>query len=103
MLKAFIRDINPIDIISYCDISYFTGAVYTSNKFTYSHRSSPNYKYFKINNTTTLYSRQKFQKHKLSKCLPLFDKTKSGHDNMINNGYDRIWDCGNDVYHLQCV
>jgi hypothetical protein len=36
-----------------------------------------------------------FQKHKLSKKLSIFDANKTEWDNMIVNGYDRIWDCGN--------
>jgi len=36
-----------------------------------------------------------FQKHKLKTILPTFDPTLTEWENMKNNGYDRIWDCGN--------
>jgi hypothetical protein len=45
-----------------------------------------------------IYSRVNFQKHKLPKLLKEFDPTQTEWENMINNGYDRIWDCGNDVW-----
>jgi hypothetical protein len=40
----------------------------------------------------------KYQKHKLEKLLPIFDPLLTEWQNMQNNGYDRIWDCGNDVW-----
>ena len=35
-----------------------------------------------------------FQKHLLKSKLPTFDETLSEWENMKNNGFDRIWDCG---------
>lgn len=35
-----------------------------------------------------------YTKQKLQKLLP-YDESKSSYDNMLLNGYDRIWDCGN--------
>jgi hypothetical protein len=35
------------------------------------------------------------QKHKLPKMLEKFDINKTEYENMKENGYDRIWDCGN--------
>ena len=40
----------------------------------------------------------KYQKHKLPKLLEAFDANLTEWQNMQNNGYDRIWDCGNDVW-----
>jgi len=34
----------------------------------------------------------------LSKRLKTFDENKTEWENMKNNKYDRIWDCGNAVY-----
>ena len=45
-----------------------------------------------------LYSRNVFQKHKLKGKLKIFDVNLSEYDNMINNGYRRIYDSGNIVY-----
>jgi hypothetical protein len=98
LFKYFIIKVNPESIISYCDIAYFSGSIYFMNGFKLIRRSTPNYKYFHINNIFELYSRNKFQKHKLPKLLETFDPNLSEYKNMMNNGYYRIWDCGNDVY-----
>jgi hypothetical protein len=37
----------------------------------------------------------KFQKHKLKNILETFDPLKTEYENMLENGWDRIWDCGN--------
>ena len=36
-----------------------------------------------------------FQKHKLEKVLGKYDINLTEWENMLQNGYDRIWDCGN--------
>ena len=36
-----------------------------------------------------------FQKHKLKNLLSVFDSNLTEWENMKNNGFDRIWDCGN--------
>ena len=41
------------------------------------------------------YNRISYQKHKLHKLLPKFDNTLSEYHNMLNNGFNRVWDCGN--------
>lgn len=98
LFKAFINDYNT-SVVSYSDNRWNTGAVYQQLGFTLSHTSTPNYFYFDtLGNTNKLFSRHVFQKHKLAKKLELFDPTLTEWQNMQNNGYDRIWDCGNDVY-----
>jgi len=84
-------------VISYCDIAVFDGSIYENNGFKHVNRSEPNYKYFKPKERI-LESRNKYQKHKLKDKLGVFDESLSEYQNMINNGYLRIWDCGNDVY-----
>ena len=86
-------------IISYCDLRYGTGKVYTNVGFEYSHTSSPNYFYF-LDGDLALKSRLQFQKHKLKNKLKTFDNKLTESQNMFNNGYRRIWDCGNNVYIL---
>lgn len=94
----FIKKYDPESVVSYSDRRWGTGAVYLQLGFELSHTSSPNYAYFKTNDCTMLYNRVKFQKHKLRGILPAFDPAMTEWDNMKNNGYDRIWDCGNDVF-----
>ncbi len=37
-------------------------------------------------------------KHKIVKTLTDIGVIKTAWENMINNGYNRIWDCGNAVW-----
>lgn len=98
LLKYFERNYNPKSLVSYADRRWSQGKVYEKLGFTFSHASSPNYWYLCINNTTKLYSRVKYQKYKLKTLLENFDENKSEVENMRDNGYHRIFDCGNLVY-----
>ncbi|MEA3471484.1 MAG: hypothetical protein U9R24_07185, partial [Thermodesulfobacteriota bacterium] len=60
--------------------------------------SPPNYKYFK--DPRELMDRRKFQKHKLEGLLEKYDKSLTEVENMKNNGFNRIFDCGNMVFEL---
>nr|QMP82949.1 MAG: hypothetical protein [Caudoviricetes sp.] len=95
LFKYFVNNYHPKDIISYCDIRVFSGEMYESLGFELSHSSKPNYFYIK---GMKFFSRYSCQKHKLEGFLVNFDSKKSERDNMFNNGYRRIWDCGNKVY-----
>ena len=61
--------------------------------------TDPNYFYFH-NRELILKSRQQFQKHKLKDKLENFDPNLSETENMYNNGYRKIYDCGNLVYKI---
>jgi hypothetical protein len=77
-------------IISYSDISIFSGNLYTKLGFEYKHTSSPNY-YWVVNGTKQ--HRFKYNKKKLvSKFGADIDKSES----MIMNemGYYKVWSCG---------
>lgn len=80
--------------ITYCDLIYSNGAGYLKNGFNLIDTTKPNYWYFK-NNSIDLQPRQKYQKHRLSAILKSFDPKLTEHENMRNNGYLRIFDCGN--------
>lgn len=98
LFKYFIKKYNPSSIISYSDRRWNTGGLYITLGFSNTGISSPNYKYFHNNKVLELYSRQQFQKHKLKDKLEVFDPTLTEWQNMVNNGYNRIWDCGNEVF-----
>jgi hypothetical protein len=85
-------------IVSYSDRRYSTGDMYKTLGFQFSHFSQPNYFYFK--NFLTLESRQKYIKHKLPNLLESFNPNLTEWENMVNNGYNRIWDCGNSVWKI---
>lgn len=85
-------------IYSYADVRYVNknSNVYISNGFDLQSTSKPNYWYTKHYKKRE--HRFKYRKNVLSKNLEIFDETLSEWDNMLNNGYDRIWDCGNYKY-----
>lgn len=97
LYKYFTNNYNPNNIISYSDKRYSNGSLYEKLGFKFSHNSNPNYWYFKLPDIT-LYSRVKFQKHKLESQLENYIDSKSEIENMIDNGYLRIFDCGNTIY-----
>lgn len=84
-------------IISYADKRWSTGNLYRQLGFKELQDSSPGYFYTKGNKR---YSRIKFQKHKLKDVLKNFDPSISETENMRNNNYHRIWDCGNKVFEI---
>ena len=43
-------------------------------------------------------ARTNFQKHKLINILPIVDVGKTEYENMKDNGYNRIWDCGSSAW-----
>lgn len=98
LFQYFIKKYDPESVVSYCDLRWNTGNVYSKLGFEYSNRSSPNFWYFHMDDPFKLYSRIKFQKHKLGKILENYNPELTEYDNMLDNGYDRIWDCGNDVW-----
>ncbi len=83
-------------IISYCDRRWNTGNLYSQLGFSLSRTTGPNYWYVK--NYSTIEHRVGYQKHKLSQKLTEFDSELTEWENMINNRYDRVWDCGNWVF-----
>ena len=87
---------NNGSIISYSDRRWNTGDLYRQLSFEHINTTSPNYWYtYKY---STFENRMQYQKHKLNKKLPIFDPALTEWDNMLVNGYDRYWDCGNDVW-----
>lgn len=97
LFNHFVRTQSPTSITTYSDKRWNTGNMYEKIGFTKQHSAKPNYYYFQPHDTTKLYHRSQFQKHKLHK-LPQFDPVLTEWQNMVNNGFDRIWDCGNDVF-----
>lgn len=101
LLTAFERECNPKSIITYSDIRLFQNNTYEKAGFTFLTLTKPNY--FYIKNGLFVGTRYKFQKHKLLKLLPVFDPTLTEWENMQNNGYDRVWDCGNRVFEKKYI
>lgn len=96
LFTKFRKDFPTLSVVSYSDKSFNTGRMYEKLGFTFLHNSPPAYRYTK--NYTEMFSRVRFQKHKLPRLLENYDETKSEWENMTEHGYDRIWDCGNSVW-----
>lgn len=97
LLKHFERNWKPTSIISYADRRWSQGQLYNALGFELLRESPPDYWYFG-NNSFVLQSRVKYQKHKLSALLEDFRPELSEVQNMKNNGFKRIFDCGNLVF-----
>jgi len=93
LLKHFIMNVNPKEIISYCDRRWSNGDLYEKLGFSFDHCSKPNYFYI-INGKRE--NRFKYRKSELIKNG--FDKNKSEHEIMLERNIYRIYDCGTKVY-----
>jgi len=80
------------DIISFSDRRFFDGNSYKILGFEVDSISKPSYIYWKNNN---IKGRMSCQKHKLHNFLEEFDSNLTEYQNMLNNGWRRVWDCGN--------
>jgi len=99
LLKYFINEYNPKSIVSYSDRRWNTGKLYKTLGFKYIHSSKPNYFYIE-SGSTQLLNRFNFQKYKLNDLLKNYDSSISEFQNMKNNGYRRIYDCGSSKWIL---
>jgi len=98
LLKYF-RSRYKGSIISYANRSWSTGNLYKQLGFDFSHKTYPNYSYFR-QGKNILYPREKFQKYKLKNKLDKFDENKTEIQNMLENNYRMIYDSGQLVYIL---
>ena len=94
LLSKAQKDLNLTKLMTYADRRYSTGKGYLSCGFKYVRNTNPNYFYTTGIKSKPLYSRQNFQKHKLSRRLERFNPSISESLNMFLNGYRRIWDAG---------
>jgi len=99
ILNYYIKNHHPTKITSYADKRWSDGNLYKQLGFTYSGSSNANYFYFKGN--SRLMSRIQFQKHKLVEKLARFDPELTEWQNMVIDGYNRIWDCGSSKWVLE--
>lgn len=88
----FIKDKTPLSVLSYADRRWSNGEVYSKLGFEFKGYTPINYWYTK--NYKTRLHRFGFQKHLLKDKLENYQSELSEKENMSNNGYTRIWDCG---------
>lgn len=94
LFKYFTRKYKG-SIISYANRRFSNGNIYNQLGFKELNKTEPNYWYTKKDK---ILSRYQCQKHKLNSLLEDFNPELSEYENMSNNGYFRIYDCGNIVY-----
>lgn len=99
LLSSF-RSNHKGSIISYANRRWSNGDLYRRLGFKEINRTSPGYFYFK-ENEMILYTRDRFQKHKLKDLLETFDENLTEEENMFENDYRKIYDCGNLVFVLE--
>jgi len=85
-------------IISYADCGRSNGNLYTKNGFTLINQTDPGFYWTK---SGKVYHRTVFQKYKLEKILSKFDPLLNEYDNMFNNDYRIMYDCGQWVFVLE--
>ena len=105
MFKYFKQKYQPKNIMTYSDIRWSNNKqsyVYDKLGFKYDGLSKPNYYYtydYQIRQ-----NRFKYRKSELYKMFTGVDLTnKTEEEIMYDNGYDRIWDCGNRRYLWQNI
>lgn len=96
LLNYFIKNKNPLRIISYADKDWSNGVLYEKLGFTKISDSGPDYKYL-VN---------KIRKHKSNfkkKNIGIegLDITEAEYMNL--NGYSKVWDCGKIKFELSIV
>ena len=85
----------PSTTISYSDLRYGKGQSYLNIGFEFMGKIDPNYCYTKGD---IRYKNQEFKKPKLKDKISFYDSSLTELENMLINGYDRIWDCGSNVF-----
>jgi hypothetical protein len=97
LLKYFIRNYNPNEIISYADRRWSNGGMYEKLGFDKLKLNQPS---FFIIEGKLRKSRFKYQKHKLNDLGFDVDKDKSALENLSNNNINIIYDSGSLTYSL---
>lgn len=89
LFKYFITNYSDIKIVSYSDISLFSGDLYEKLGFINDGKTNLNYYWTDLN---VKYHRFNFNKKRLVKLG--YDKTLTEEEIMKNIGYYKIWSCG---------
>ena len=95
LMSCFDKKYNSPSVISYADRRWSQGNLYKQLGFTHSHNSAPNF--FLVEGNKRV-SRQKYQKHKLSKLFENVDMEMTAEQITEMNNIYRIYDSGNMVW-----
>lgn len=92
----FVKNYNPTSCLTYADLRFGIGRSYTKIGFKHIAVTSPNYFYYN-KKYETMENRMNYQKAKLTK-FDNFCDSKTELQIMEENGYYRIYDCGNNKF-----
>lgn len=85
-------------IMTYADRSISEGNSYRKAGFTFVRTTPAGYHYVeRKSGEFIVHSRYKFQKHKLKDFIN-YSEEKTEWEIMVESGYDRFWECGNNMY-----
>jgi len=99
LLSYFIKHYNPRFISSYSDRRWSEGDLYDKLGFKFMHNSQPNYWYIVEGKRKHRYN---YRKNVLAKKLGSgFNEKLTEKDNMILNGYEFVYDCGNSKWGME--
>lgn len=98
LFKQFIKQYNPTYILSYANRDWSDGNLYNQLGMEFKGHTPPGYFYVK---SRYRYSRFEFQKHKLVEQGK--DPNKTEYEIMLEDGYARVWDCGNFIFEYNKV
>jgi hypothetical protein len=102
LLKRHLQCSTASELVTYSDNTWGYSTFYQSIGFEPVNNGNPGYHYIDLKGQRPgLMNRMQFQKHKLSKLGLLIDYSASEYNNMLANGYDRVWDCGHSKYRMQ--
>lgn len=93
MFNRFLTDELPTSIITFSDKRFFSGKIYEKLGFVRLKDTKPNFKI--VSSEIELFDRRHFQRHLLEDKLERFDSELTAWENLKQNGYTRMWDCGN--------
>lgn len=95
LFKAFIKDNNPTNIVSYCELSKFTGSIYFKMGMEFSGWGNvePNYVWVNTSTGKVLTRYQTMKGNLIKSGLDKYGDTES--EIMNNIGFVKVYDCGN--------
>lgn len=88
LFSYFVKNYNPNTVISFADKRWGSGDVYANMKFTQLDDTKINYWYINFKELKRIH-RYSLRKNKFD------DPNLTEYQNRLNQGYLRIWDCGN--------
>lgn len=97
LLKHFVKQMQPVSIITFADRSLFSGDIYNRLGFSILGYTSPDFKYTKQNR---VYDKNFSQVNLIRNSQEKIDVASTDQLGLESGGYYKIWDCGNIIWGL---